>query len=61
MLGLLERCFAGKLYTEAWQSKLREMIPSYGKSLAKDEDLLEATRARTSEVLDLVMLETQEA
>jgi malate dehydrogenase (quinone) len=58
MLGLLERCFAGKLYTEAWQAKLREMIPSYGKSLAKDDQLLEATRARTSEVLELVELET---
>jgi len=58
MVGLLERCFVGKLYTHEWQTKLVEMIPSYGKSLAKDENLLEATRSRTSEILNLVTLET---
>jgi malate dehydrogenase (quinone) len=58
MVGLLERCFASKLYTHEWQTKLTEMIPSYGKSFAKDESLLEETRARTSEVLNLVTLET---
>lgn len=57
MVGLLERCFAGKLYTHEWQTKLREMIPSYGKSLAQDAELLEKTRARTSEILNLTTLE----
>ncbi|OCX53094.1 malate:quinone oxidoreductase [Mucilaginibacter sp. PPCGB 2223] len=58
MVGLLERCFAGQLHTHAWQTKLAEMIPSYGKSLAADADLLEKTRARTSEILSLTTLET---
>lgn len=58
MVGLLERCFAGKLYTHEWQTKLKEMIPSYGKSLAQDAELLEATRNRTSEILNLITLET---
>jgi len=58
MVGLLERCFAGKLYTHEWQTKLREMIPSYGKSLSQDAELLEKTRARTSEILNLTTLET---
>lgn len=57
MLDLLKRCFASKLYTHEWQEKLKEMIPSYGQSLAKDAELLEATRARTSEVLHLVTLQ----
>ncbi|WP_448698440.1 malate:quinone oxidoreductase [Mucilaginibacter sp. AW1-3] len=58
MVGLLERCFAGKLYTHEWQTKLHEMIPSYGKSLAQDAELLEHTRARTSEILNLTTLVT---
>jgi len=58
MVGLLERCFASKLYTHEWQTKLVEMIPSYGKSLAQDAELLEKTRARTSEILNLTTLET---
>jgi malate dehydrogenase (quinone) len=57
MLDLLERCFASQLYTHEWQTKLKEMIPSYGRSIAEDAALLEATRARTSEVLNLVTLQ----
>jgi malate dehydrogenase (quinone) len=57
MLDLLKRCFASQLYTHEWQTKLKEMIPSYGQSLAEDAELCEATRARTSEVLGLVTLE----
>ncbi|PQA53753.1 malate:quinone oxidoreductase [Siphonobacter curvatus] len=53
MLDLLKRCFAEKSSSEAWQSKLREMIPSYGKSLAKDAALLEKSRDRTARALGL--------
>jgi malate dehydrogenase (quinone) len=53
MLELLERCFAAQVATPEWQQKLREMIPSYGRSLAKDADLCAATRARTSRILNL--------
>ncbi|WP_299758903.1 malate:quinone oxidoreductase [uncultured Pontibacter sp.] len=54
MLGLLERCFMHRINTEEWQEKLKEMIPSYGQSLADDPALLDRVRSYTSEVLGLV-------
>lgn len=53
MLDLLKKCFAGKLATEAWEGKLKEMIPTYGSSLAQDPDLCNRTRAWSSSVLQL--------
>ncbi len=53
MLNLLKLCFKNKINTPEWQNKLKEMIPSYGQSLAKDEKLCEETRSYTSEVLGL--------
>ncbi|MCY7351836.1 MAG: malate:quinone oxidoreductase [Cytophagaceae bacterium] len=53
MLTLLQRCFPKELYSEAWQQKLKAMIPSYGESLSDQKDLLLEIRARTSEVLGL--------
>jgi malate dehydrogenase (quinone) len=43
-LDLLADCFPEKMATEAWQSKLREMIPSYGQALAENEPLATAVR-----------------
>ncbi|AKD02806.1 malate:quinone oxidoreductase [Pontibacter korlensis] len=54
MLGLLERCFMHRINTDQWQAKLKEMIPSYGQSLAEDPALLDRVRSYTSEVLGLV-------
>ncbi len=53
MLDLLKRCFAEKSNSEAWKNKLKVMIPSYGKSLAKEAELLEKSRDWTSRVLNL--------
>ncbi|MBB6236198.1 malate dehydrogenase (quinone) [Pedobacter sp. AK013] len=53
MLDLLSRCFADDLATEEWQEKIKEMIPTYGKSLAQDADLCRETRNRTSKVLKI--------
>lgn len=53
MLDLLRRCFKNKVETKEWQSKLRQMIPSYGQSLASNAELCMKTRARTSEILGL--------
>jgi len=53
MLGLLEKCFKQKIATPGWQEKLKEMIPSYGKSLANDAALTETVRARTTDMLQL--------
>ncbi len=53
MLNLLKLCFKDKINTPEWQSKLKEMVPSYGQSLAQDEKLCEAIRSHTSSVLGL--------
>lgn len=53
MLNLLGLCFKDKLNSEEWQNKLKMMIPSYGKSLANDEQLLDEVRNWTSEILGL--------
>lgn len=54
MIQLIERCFKNHVKTEAWQQKFKQMIPSYGVSLASNEALSDETRARTSKVLGLV-------
>jgi len=53
MVELLERCFTDKINTEAWQQKLRTMIPSYGTSLGKAPDMLAKVRAHSHKVLGL--------
>ncbi len=53
MLDLLNRCFKSKVDTSQWQTKLKQMIPSYGQSLASNAELCLKIRAKTSEVLGL--------
>jgi malate dehydrogenase (quinone) len=53
MLDLLKRCFPQQVQGPEWQQKLREMIPSYGKNLARDAQLLDELREYTSSVLGL--------
>lgn len=53
MLDLLQKCFPDLIRTADWQSKLREMIPSYGRSLAQNPELLREVRNRTAAVLQL--------
>ena len=53
MLDLLKRCFAERVASTEWQERLKEMIPSYGQSLAADEDLSNRMRTWTSEILGL--------
>ena len=51
MLDLLERSFPGRM--EEWKPKLREMIPSYGQSLLKNETLFNGITLATSKTLQL--------
>ncbi len=53
MLTILERSFAEKLKTPEWQTKIKEMIPSYGESLIENADLLKQVRQRTLKTLKL--------
>jgi malate dehydrogenase (quinone) len=52
MLDLIYKCFPQAKSAE-WQEGFRKMIPSFGKSLAADEELAIKTRAWTTEVLQL--------
>jgi malate dehydrogenase (quinone) len=54
MVHLIEKCFPKQTKSAAWQAKIKQMIPSYGQSLPDNEALANATRARTSKVLELV-------
>jgi len=51
MLSLLEECFSEKMKTKKWQTKIKEMIPTYGITLAENQDICRETRAKTSQVL----------
>jgi malate dehydrogenase (quinone) len=53
MLELLRRCFPEQVKTSEWHARLKEMIPSYGLSLARDAALYDRTHARTRDVLQL--------
>lgn len=51
MVSLLERCFPHKM--SEWGERLRELIPSYGESLAENEALARQTRERSARLLKL--------
>jgi len=53
MLDLLKRCFPEQLATEEWQTKLKEIIPSYGEKLNDNSYLCTHTRVSTSEILKI--------
>ena len=51
MLNVIKRCFPGEM--AAFEPKLKEMIPSYGKKLVEDPALLKEVRESAKEVLNL--------
>jgi malate dehydrogenase (quinone) len=53
MFGLIQKCFKKQSATDEWKSKVKEMAPSFGESLAKNKALVTATRERTTRVLKL--------
>jgi malate dehydrogenase (quinone) len=53
MLGILPRCFKKQSQSETWQNKLKEMAPSFGVPLSKNEKLLDDSRQRTTAILGL--------
>jgi malate dehydrogenase (quinone) len=57
MISLMERCFTERMKTVEWKSKLKLMIPSYGKSLSNDPQLASSIRSQTTEVLHLQVKE----
>lgn len=53
MLDLLAQIFKDKIATTEWQTKLKEIIPSYGKKLDGNVEETEKVLSWTSEVLEL--------
>lgn len=53
MLELIGECFPEKVASAPWKKKLRQIIPSYGASLAEDEKLHSKISDWTHEVLGL--------
>lgn len=53
MVDVLERCFADKV-KGGWNTKLKEMIPSYGEDLATNKELLLSLRKQNLETLELI-------
>ena len=53
MIEVLERCFGDRMKSQAWRDKMREMVPSYGRSLVQDADLTAVVRQRTLKTLKL--------
>lgn len=53
MIELVEKCFPEQIKSEAWQTKLKEMIPSYKESLNENTILADQIRKHTAKVLKL--------
>jgi len=53
MLHVIERCFGEKLKSGGWSARLKEIIPSYGQSLAENPALCRQLRADTAAVLHI--------
>jgi malate dehydrogenase (quinone) len=53
MFSILPRIFKEQSKAPAWQEKLKEMAPSFGIDLSKDEHMLHQSRERTDRVLKL--------
>ena len=53
MVDVLKKCFMNDFESVKWQSKLKEMIPSYGQKLNENPELLKELRANTDKILKL--------
>ncbi|CAN5534923.1 malate dehydrogenase (quinone) [soil metagenome] len=53
MVKVVETCFGDKLKNGGWETKLKEIIPSYGQSLIENAELCKRVRSDTAEVLHL--------
>ncbi|WP_196893778.1 malate:quinone oxidoreductase [Aureivirga marina] len=53
ILEVIQTCFDEKMKTEAWQKKMKEMIPTFGQKLSENKKLCHETRKRTHKILKL--------
>ena len=57
MLDVLKKCFKTKINSPEWQSKLKQLIPSYGQLLSQNEELCYKTRKQSATQLGLSYFE----
>jgi malate dehydrogenase (quinone) len=53
MIDVLKKCFPSQMESPKWQTKLKEIIPTYGQKIAADAILCKAVRERTAKILGL--------
>lgn len=53
MLEVLQRCWPERLASEAWQQRLRQLLPSWGHCLGQEPELLARVRQRSDQLLAL--------
>ena len=53
VLQTLERCFKSQFILPEWQQKIKEIIPTFGQSAAKDPDAYLSARAYSTDLLKL--------
>jgi malate dehydrogenase (quinone) len=53
MVEVIERCFKSRMKSSDWKLKMKEMIPTYGESLDKNEALMREVRTRTLATLHM--------
>jgi len=53
MLELLEKCFQKEMQSEAWQNKLKEIIPSFNEKLNENLSRAQEIRKYTNTTLEL--------
>jgi malate dehydrogenase (quinone) len=56
MLEVIEKCFPQHI--EEWQPKIKEMIPSFGLSLAENPELFQEIQTSAVQTLDLIEKES---
>jgi malate dehydrogenase (quinone) len=53
MLGLVPKCFRESSQLPEWKNKMKEMVPSYRKFLRDSDEMVQASRSRTHDILGL--------
>jgi len=53
MLNLIERCFPTQMHSSGWQKTLKELVPSFGQSLADNKTLCADIRAASLSTLGI--------
>ena len=54
MLEVIQRCWADKFFSDLWQTRLKKLIPSFGRDFNSDKNFLMKNRQRNDDLLNLI-------